>query len=179
MRFCVQSRPGTCNVELEVLEKKWYAFNANTQVGIDGAVTATLRGKLRNLTGNCEHHSLTFGHGRPTLQDQETDMAYKLRFPRVAGKPWHWQTSVHQLYQNCQADSSYIERLRGINFDLMQCDPTLPCSGCDLQLAPVPTHAPGSQATVTRHKKSRQRSSCTVAKLICWQLTSSCLPSGV
>jgi hypothetical protein len=118
----VQTKPGTCNVELEVEEKRWYAYSASTQVGVDGTVTGNITGRLRNLTGNCEHHSLTLGHGRPTFDDTETEMTYRLRFPRVYGHAFHAQTSVHQLFQNCQADSSYTERLRGFNFDIIEYD---------------------------------------------------------
>lgn len=117
----MQVKPGTCNVELDVEEKKWYSTSANTLIGTDGAVSAHLTGRLRNLTGNCEHHSFTIGHGRPAKEGAETEMTYRLRFPRVYGLPVHAMTSVHQLFQSCQAHSSYSERLRGINFDLLGC----------------------------------------------------------
>jgi hypothetical protein len=121
---CLQSRPHTCNIELDVKEKKWYSFSASSQVGLDGAVSANLTGRLSNLTGNCEHHSVSIGRSKPTVaftDDQETDMSYRLRLPRIFGRPWHAQTSLHQLFQNCQADSSYLERMRGLHLDLIRC----------------------------------------------------------
>ena len=121
LRNLLQSKPGTCNVEMDLPEKKLVGLNARTQVGLEGAVTAEITGKLRNLTGNCEHHSITFGHSKPTLQDAETELAYRLRFPRILGRGVHAQTTINQQFQNCQADSSYTERQRGIGFDLIRC----------------------------------------------------------
>ena len=149
----LQSRPGTCNIELDLPEKKLYELNARTQVGLEGAVTAQLTGKLRNLTGNCEHHSLTFGHSKPTLADAETELAYRLRFPRVLGRPVHAQTTIHQQFQNCQADSSYTERQRGASFDLISCaflsaaplhsdDPSLGGVVCRILSRHTSVHAP-------------------------------------
>ena len=117
----MQSKPGTCNLELQLDEKSWYAFNAGTQVGLEGAVTAEATGKLRNLTGNAEQHSITISHGRPTIYDQETELTYRLRFPRIFGKPLHAQWALYQQFQNAQADSSFTERQRGAGLDFIRC----------------------------------------------------------
>ena len=119
----MQGTTQKCNIDLEVRESKLYGISTNALVDGNGQFTANVVGRLRNLSGNCEHHSLMLSQGRANMADVETEVTYRLRFPRIFGHPVHAQTSIHQLWQDCQADSSYTERLRGINFDFIGCAP--------------------------------------------------------
>jgi hypothetical protein len=115
----MQRKPNTCNLDVDLEESKLYAISTHALVDADGQVSANIVGRLRNLSGNCEHHSLVLSQSRASLSDVENEVTYRLRFPRIFGQPVHAQTSAHQLWQNCQADSSYTERLRGLQFDLL------------------------------------------------------------
>lgn len=58
------------------------------------------------------------GHSR---HDLGKEIAYKLRFPRIYGRPWHSQMTLQQSNNDCRRESSYNEILRGANFDLLSC----------------------------------------------------------
>jgi hypothetical protein len=118
----MQEKPGTCNVDVSVEEKACYGISAGSQVNLEGRVTGSVQGRLRNLTGNCEHHSLTadFG-GHASVQHHDSEFTYRLRLPRMFAAPVHLQVQLHKTAQDMQRELGYCEDVWGSGIDLITC----------------------------------------------------------
>lgn len=117
----MQRQPGTCAVVLRADELASYGFNVSTQVTLDARIVTQAAVRLRNLSGAADHHNFMLQYGGHSRHDLGKEIAYKLRFPRVYGRPWHSQLTLQQSNNDCRRESSYNEILRGANFDLLSC----------------------------------------------------------
>ena len=99
-------------------------FRVLAHVTMDARVVSQANAKLRNLTGYADHHTLSFQYGGHSRHDfHGKDLAYKLRFARIFGRPLHSQLTLHRSNTDCRYESSYNELVRGTNFDLISCAP--------------------------------------------------------
>jgi hypothetical protein len=118
----VQNKPGTCNVDVDVTEKACYGISAGSQVNLEGRVTGTVQARLRNLTGNCEQHSLAadFG-GHASVKHHDSEFTYRLRLPRMFAAPVHAQLQLHKTAHDSQLALGYCENVWGSGVDLISC----------------------------------------------------------
>lgn len=136
----MQRQPGKCAVVLRADELASYGFNAATQVTLDARIVTQAAVRLRNLSGAADHHNFVLQYGGHSRHDLGKEIAYKLRFPRIYGRPWHSQLTLQQSNNDCRRESSYNEVLRGANFDLLSyallCEPVKSASTTPSCLAP-------------------------------------------
>lgn len=122
---CVQGEAHTCAIKLTTKEMARWGFKLLAHVTMDARVVSQANAKLRNLTGYADHHTVMFQYGGHTRHDMHgKDLAYKLRFARIFGRPLHSQLKLHRSNNDCRFESSYNELVRGINFDLISYDST-------------------------------------------------------
>lgn len=117
----LQRQPGKCAVVLRAEELASYGFNVSTQVTLDARIVTQAAVRLRNISGAADHHNFMLQYGGHSRHDLGKEVAYKLRFPRIYGRPWHSQLTLQQSNNDCRRESSYNEILRGANFDLLSC----------------------------------------------------------
>lgn len=120
----MQAEQGTCGINLTAREMARWGFKVLAHVTMDARVVSQVNAKLRNLTGYADHHTIMFQYGGHTRHDMHgKDLAYKLRFARIFGRPVHSQLTLHRSNNDCRYESSYNELIRGTNLDLMSCAP--------------------------------------------------------
>lgn len=141
----MQGEPGTCAIRVKADELHRWGFKVSGHVTMDARIVSQASAKLRNLTGYCDHHTLMLQYGGHTRYDMGRDLAYRLRFARIYGKPVHSQLTLHQSNNDCRHESSYNELVRGANFDLISCAP------------PTTSRPPHSASLACRLTTSRAR----------------------
>jgi hypothetical protein len=124
----LQRESGTCTIDVSAQELARYGANVNAQTTLDGKVVAEAVLRLRNLTGDCDHHSFMFQYGGHNRHDMEKELAYRLRYPRIYGSSIHSQLTMQQRNQDNTRESSFKELLRGICWDLISYATLLYCS---------------------------------------------------
>ena len=116
--MCVplQSKPGTCHIDVNVEELSMLSYQVGSYVTkADASVEGNVR--IRNLTGYCDHQKLEVTR---TISNS-TDVSYVYRQPRVFGLPLHARGLLHQRYESFQKNSSFSETLRGGCVDVITC----------------------------------------------------------
>jgi hypothetical protein len=104
----VQGEPGACDIRVRADEVPRWGFKVSGHVTMDARIVSQASAKMRNLTGYCDH-------------DMGKDLAYRLRFARIYGKPIHSQLTLHRSNNDCRYESSYNELVRGAKFDVASC----------------------------------------------------------
>jgi hypothetical protein len=103
------------SVSVTASELGMVGLNAGTYVqGSEGTVEATLN--IRNYTGYAEKVSLSVEQGL----SHSNVYATRLSVPRVFRLPYHVDWRVHQIFDNKEKWSSYVERLRGMTVSVMR-----------------------------------------------------------
>ncbi len=113
-----QGRADACRVVVNLHERRWWHATVGTYVdGAEGSVELKLG--TTGVAGLAERAELDVRVGSQT----STEAALSLGRSRLGGRPLDGNAVVQQASRNCEAASSYVERLRGATLGVGRCPP--------------------------------------------------------
>lgn len=113
-----QGRADACRVVVNLHERRWWHATVGTYVdGAEGSVELKLG--TTGVAGLAERAELDVRVGSQT----STEAALSLGRSRLGGRPLDGNAVVQQASRNCEAASSYVERLRGVTLGVGRCRP--------------------------------------------------------
>jgi len=116
-----QGRADACRVVVNLHERRWWHATVGTYVdGAEGSVELKLG--TTGVAGLAERAELDVRVGSQT----STEAALSLGRSRLGGRPLDGNAVVQQASRNCEAASSYVERLRGVTLGVGRCRPAPP-----------------------------------------------------